>query len=188
MVATAHSYAVGLSLSTWSAPRSGSRRRADELPHQPRDFVRRRIQCKVTGVENVDLRGRYVATMGARRGEVERRVVTPPQHQKPGTVPDHPRLPLGIGIDIPAVVVEQVALNISLAGLAQICEFIRPEIGVIALDVRIAPYMPRPRRRQQQQITTQGRFVGGTIRPKGAPRLPNRPQAIVMRHGVLNNQ
>src|ERR1700722_17783433 len=149
MVATAHSYAVGLSLSTWAAPRSGSRRRADEPPHQPRDFVRRRIQCKVTGVENVDLRGRYVAAIGLRLRGFERRVVFAPKHEKPWQVTGHPRLPLGIRLNIRAVVVEQVALNVGLAGLVQKCEFIAPEIGVIALDVRIAPQMPRPRRRQR---------------------------------------
>ena len=54
-------------------------------------------------------------------------------------------------------------MNIHLAGLVKEGKFIGPEIRVIALDVRIAPYMTRPRRLQRQQIVTKRAFVGGAI-------------------------
>src|SRR5260370_927518 len=62
-----------------------------------------------------------------------------PNRQQPRLPFAHPCLPLGVGVDIRAVVVEEVALNIHLAGLAKKGKFIRPEIRGIALDVRIAP-------------------------------------------------
>jgi hypothetical protein len=60
----------------------------------------------------------------------------------------HPCLPLGVGVDVRAVVIEEVALNIHLAGLAKKGKFIGLEIRGIALDVRIASYMARPRSRE----------------------------------------
>ncbi len=48
--------------------------------------------------------------------------------------------------------------------------------------------MARPRRRQRQEIGAQRAFVGSAVGPKGPPRLPIRPQAVVVRHRVLNDE
>jgi hypothetical protein len=53
----------------------------------------------------------------------------------------HPRLPFRIGVDIGAIVVEQIALNLGLARLIQKIEFVRPQIRVMAFDVRIVSGM-----------------------------------------------
>jgi hypothetical protein len=66
----------------------------------------------------------------------------------------HPSLPPGIVFDVGAVVVEEVALNLDLAGLIEKSKFVRPQIGVIAFHVGIASDMPRPRRLQRQQVGT----------------------------------
>jgi len=55
----------------------------------------------------------------------------------------HPSLPPGIVFDVGAVVVEEVALNLDLAGLIEKSKFIRPQIGVIAFQVGIASDMAR---------------------------------------------
>ena len=60
-----------------------------------------------------------------------------PQNQKPGLGLLYPCLPLWIGIDIRAVVIKQIALNLRLPGRIQKGEFIAPKIGVIELDIRI---------------------------------------------------
>jgi hypothetical protein len=52
-------------------------------------------------------------------------------------------LPLGIILNIGAVVVEEVALNVRLAGLVEKIIFIGPEIRVGALDVGIVADMAR---------------------------------------------
>ena len=98
----------------------------------------------------------------------------------------HPSLPPGIVFDVGAVVVEQVALNLDLAGLIEKSKFIRPQIGVIAFHVGIASDMARPRRLQRQQVGTKRAFVGGAVGPKGPTRLPDRAQALVVRHSILD--
>src|SRR5438445_9654414 len=98
----------------------------------------------------------------------------------------HPSLPPGIVFDVGAVVVEEIALNLDLAGLIEKSKFIRPQIGVIAFHVGIASDMARPRRLQRQQVGTKHAFVGSTISPKGAARLPVRPQAFVVCHSILD--
>jgi hypothetical protein len=50
-----------------------------------------------------------------------------------------------IVFDVGAVVLEEVALNLDLAGLIEKREFIRPQIRVIAFHVRLTSYMARPR-------------------------------------------
>jgi hypothetical protein len=66
-----------------------------------------------------------------------------------GAAPSHAsKLATWIVFDVGAVVVEEVALNLELARLIEKSKFIRPQIGVIALDVRIAAYMARPRGRE----------------------------------------
>src|SRR5437016_6720744 len=97
-------------------------------------------------------------------------------------------LPPGIVFDVGAVVVEQVALNLDLAGLIEKSKFIRPQIGVIAFHVGIASDMARPRRLQRQQVGTKRAFVGRAIGPKSPPRLPVRPETFIVCHSVLHDQ
>ena len=62
----------------------------------------------------------------------------------------HPGLPLWISIDIRAVVIEQIALNLCLPRRVQKCVLIRPKIRIIKLDLRIISHMPRLRGSQRQ--------------------------------------
>ncbi len=64
-----------------------------------------------------------------------------PDHQQAWLVLAHPRLPFRIGVDIGAIVVEQIALNLGLARLIQKMEFLRPQIRIMAFDVRIVSGM-----------------------------------------------
>src|SRR5579862_228081 len=117
----------------------------------------------------------HVAAISLRFRKLERQVVLAPQDEKTRLLLAHPRLPLRVVVDVRAVVVEQVALNVGLSGLAEKSEFIGPEIRVIAFHVRIVSDMARPRRRQRQKISAKRALVGGAIGPKGSPRLPVRP-------------
>src|SRR6202043_3471655 len=134
------------------------------------------------GVEDVDFRVRYVLAIAPRLAQVKREIVFAPDDQKLWAGIPEPGLPLGVGVDVRAVVIEKVTLNIHLAGLAKKGKFIGPQIGVIAFHVGIASDMTRPRRLQRQQVGTKRAFVGGAVGPKGPTRLPYRAQALVVRH------
>jgi hypothetical protein len=135
----------------------------------------------------MNLSVRYIAAIGFRLREFEREVIFAPNHQQPRLLLTNPCLPLRVGVNVRAVVIEKVALNIHLTGLAKKGKFIGPEILVIAFRIRIVPDMARPRRRQREQICAKRTFVGSAIGPEGPPGLPIRPQTFVVRNGVLND-
>ena len=57
----------------------------------------------------------YILAIAFRLAEVEREVVLAPEHQKPGVRLLQPKLPFRIGLDIRAVVIEEIALNLRLS-------------------------------------------------------------------------
>jgi hypothetical protein len=119
-----------------------------ELTYKRRNFICFGIKSEVSCVENSNLSVRYVPVVGFRLRKVEGGIILTPNHQQMRLPFAHPCLPLGIGVDVRVVVVEEVALNIHLAGLAKKGKFIGPEIWGIALDVGIAPEMACRRSRE----------------------------------------
>src|SRR5439155_15808729 len=97
---------------------------------------------------------------------IEREVILAPDHQQARPLLAHPCLPLRIGLHVGSIVVEQIALNVGLAGLIEKIKFIGPEIGVIAIHVGIVSDVARARRRQRQEICAKRAFVGSAIGPK----------------------
>jgi len=100
----------------------------------------------------------------------------------------HPCLPLWIGLDISAIVKEEVALNLCLPWRIWKCVFIGPKVRIIQLNLRIISDMARPRCRERQQVLAQRFFMRRPILPECPPRCPARAQSFVMRHRVLNNK
>ncbi len=88
----------------------------------------------MTGVENVNFSVRNVPAIGFWFRKVERKVILAPDHQQARLLLAQPCLPLRVGLHIGSIVVEQVALNVGLAGLAEKGKFIAPQIRVIALQ------------------------------------------------------
>ena len=117
--------------------------------------------AKWPGVEYVDLRVRYVLAVAFRLSEVEREIVPAPEHQQPWLRFLYPFLPLWIGIDVRAIVVEEIALNLRLSWSVQERPLIGPKIGVIELNLRIVSDMARLRGCQRQQVFAQRFFVAG---------------------------
>src|ERR1700682_327207 len=142
----------------------------------------------MTGVENVNFGLRHVLAVAFRLPKVEREVILTPDYQEARLLLAHPSLPLGVGVDVRAVVVEEIALNVGLARLVEKVKFISPKIRVIAFHVGIVPDMARPRRLQRQKICAKRVFVRSAIFPKFAARLPIRAPAVVVRDRVLNNE
>jgi hypothetical protein len=112
----------------------------------------------------------------------------PPHDQRRGPVPPQPGLPRAIARDVGAVVVEEVGLDVGLARPAQKRELIRPEVWIVARDVRAGAHVPQSRRREGQEVLPQRHFVKLPVGPEGAPRRPQRAQAILVGHGVLDDE
>src|ERR1700704_4225139 len=93
----------------------------------------------MTCIEDMDFGLRHVAAIILRFRKLEGQVVFAPKDEKPRLLLAHPCLPLGVGVDVRAVVVEEVALNVGLAGLIEKVKFIGPEIRVIAFHVGSFP-------------------------------------------------
>src|SRR5690242_18408824 len=86
----------------------------------------------MTTIDNVDFSIGHISPVRFRLRRVKRRLVLAPNHQHARPLFAHPSLPPWIVFDVGAVVVEEVALNLDLAGLIKKRKFIRPQIGVIA--------------------------------------------------------
>src|SRR5580700_6795581 len=99
-------------------------------------------------IDNMHLGLWHVPPIGFRLRGVKRELILTPDHQKARLVLPHPSLPFGVAGYVVSVIVEQVALNIGLAGLAKKPKLIGPEIRVIALSVGIVADMARPGRRE----------------------------------------
>ena len=119
--------------------------RYDDANNQFRDLIRRGIEREVTSVENVDPSARHISPIRLRLRQLEREIVFAPDYQQPRLSFVHPRLPRWICLDVRAVIVEEVALNVGLHGSIKKSEFVSPKIGVIALHIRIVPNVPRAR-------------------------------------------
>jgi hypothetical protein len=97
-------------------------------------------------------------------------------------------LPLRVGVDVGAVVVEQIGLDVCLTRLVQERKFVGPEVGIVLLGVRVVADVPRARGLERQQVGPERGLVRGAIRPERRPCLPERPEAVVVRDGILNDQ
>src|SRR5579864_5255186 len=101
-------------------------RRTDKVPDQLGNPIRSGVQSEMASINDVDFSLRHVAAIGLRFRGVERELILAPDNQQTRLIFAHPGLPLGVGLDVRAIVVEQVALNLSLARLAEKVEFIAP--------------------------------------------------------------
>src|SRR6266478_6575158 len=97
-----------------------------EAPNELRNLIRCGIEREMARIENMYFGLRHVAAIGLRFRKLKRQIVFAPDHQQARLLLAHPSLPLRVGVDVRAVVVEEVALNLGLAGLVEKVEFISP--------------------------------------------------------------
>src|ERR1700730_10387607 len=71
------------------------------------DFICRRIDGKMTGIKNMNFSVRHVLAITLRFAEIKRQIVLTPDNQQARLHLAHPCLPLRVGIDVRAVVVEE---------------------------------------------------------------------------------
>ena len=134
----------------------------------------------MAAVYDVDFGFGDVAAIGFGLGGVEGRFVLAPDYQEAGLILAHPGVPLRIVLHVGAVVVEEVDLDLALAGLVEKIIFVGPEIAVVALDVGIVADVTGARGGQREEICAQRGFVGSAIGPEGAARFPIFTQAFVV--------
>ena len=111
-----------------------------------------------------------------RARSVQTRFIFSPEHQQPRLGLSHPCLPLRIGLHVGTVVVEEIALDVGLAGLVENAYSSVQRSGIILSGFGIAADMPSSRRLERQQIGAQRGFVCDAVRPERAPRLPVAPR------------
>jgi hypothetical protein len=93
----------------------------------------------VTRIQYVYFRVWHIFAIALRFAGIKRQVVLSPKHEKLRLSFLHPHLPFGVGVYVGSIVVEQVALDLRLAGTIQKREFVGPEIGIIKFHIRIVP-------------------------------------------------
>src|ERR1700689_193716 len=142
----------------------------------------------MTAVDNVGFAVGDILAGTLRLAGIERKFIFTPDHQQARLLLAHPCLPFRIGVHIGAIVVEEVALNLSLPGLIEKIEFIGPKVRVVAIHVWIISDMARTRSRQREKICAQRGFVWSAIGPKGPSRLPILSQAVIVRDRILNDE
>src|SRR5579859_2523334 len=142
----------------------------------------------MAAVNNVDLGVRNILAVAVRLARVKRCFVFAPDHQQPWLLFAHPLLPFRIGIDVGSVVVEKVALYLSLAGPIQKIKFVGPEVGIVALHVGIGSDVSRTCGLERQEIVAQCALIGSAISPERPARFPICSQAAVVGDGVLHDQ
>lgn len=99
------------------------------------DFVGLQIHGEVPGVEDVDFGAGIILLVGFSAGDCEGGVVAAPYDKEGRLMVAEPLLPFGVGFDVVLVVVEEVELDIRLAGLVEEIVFIGPEVGVVERGV-----------------------------------------------------
>jgi len=88
-------------------------------------------------VEYDDLRIRHVCAVAFRLAEIKREIMLAPDDKEPWLRSPHPRLPRCIGVDVGAVVIEEVALDLRLPWRIKKCILVGPQIRIIELNVRV---------------------------------------------------
>src|ERR1700689_5195313 len=90
--------------------------RRHKVSHRGSNRVGSRVQGEMAAVNNVDLGVRNILAVTLRLARVKRCFVFAPDHEQPRLLLAHPFLPFRIGVDVGSVVVEKIALYLSLAG------------------------------------------------------------------------
>src|SRR5579871_6932010 len=99
--------------------------------------IRLGIESKVTRLQYMYFRVWHILAIALRFAGIKRQVVLSPKHEKSRLSFLHPRLPFGVRVDVSAIVVKQVALDLRLTRTIEKCILIGPEIGVIKFHIRI---------------------------------------------------
>src|SRR2546428_13505769 len=137
----------------------GSGGNGAELSPKGANRVGRCIEREMPRIEDMHKSTPHAPPVRLRLRPVERQIVLSPDHKESWLRLAHPRLPLGIGLDICAVVVEEIALNVGLARLIEKGELVRPEIRVVPVYVRIVADMSCPFGGGGKKIGPQRAFV-----------------------------
>src|SRR5271168_4049657 len=108
-------------------------------------FIACFVESKVTSVEQMHFGRRHVALIGGRACRREGGIVLSPDDEGRRLLLTKPRLPFRIRSDVGAVIVEEVGLNVCLAGSREKFIFALPGVRIVTLDVRARANVTLPR-------------------------------------------
>jgi hypothetical protein len=126
----------------------------------------------MTSIENLHFGIGYVAPVCLGFFDLERRVEATPQNQERRLEAAEPLLPRGITGDVGPVVIEQVHLDVALAGTAQERELVYTEVGVLQRYVRASSHVPLACGIEGQEVRPQSRLVAGAVGPEITTGVP----------------
>ena len=95
------------------------------------------IKREVPRVEYDYLRIRYIRAVAFRLAEIKREIMLAPNYEQPWLCSPHPRLPRCVGVDVGAVVIEEVALNLRLPRRIQKGILVGPKVRIIEINIRV---------------------------------------------------
>src|SRR3954462_1094881 len=87
-----------------------------------------------------------------------------------------------------AIVVEQVGLDVVLAGPIEEREFVCPQVGVVAVGIRTVADMSQTSCRGGEEVLPERLFVAGAVGPECPPRFPQRAEAVFMAYRVVHDE
>ena len=158
-----------------------------ERKNETRDFVVLLVQGEMAGVEQVDFAIRQIALERLRTGSDERGIVPPPDHQSRWLVLAQPRLPRRIRSDVCPVVVQQIGLDLALAGSRQVGVLVSPGVRVITFGMRGAEGVTLFGRCERHERIEHFRMrfrIGPILRNAG----PLGAQAFLIGIGILDDK
>jgi hypothetical protein len=99
-----------------------------------------------------------------------------------------PLLPGRVAGDVGLVVVEEVGLDVVLAGPSEEGELVGPQVRVVPLREGAAADVALAGRSRREEVLAQRRLVGGPVGPERAAGVPQRAEAVLVRDRVLHDQ
>jgi len=159
-----------------------------ESPDQVRGQVGLLVESEVAGVEDVYLGVWHVPSAGLGLLDLERGGVAAPHDLQGWLAFAKPVIPGGIARDVGAVVVEQIGLDVLLAGPAEEGELVGPQVRVVVLGVRAGSDVALPRRVLGEEVLSQRGLVCLAVSPELSPGLPQRAQIVFVGDGILDDE
>jgi hypothetical protein len=160
--------------------------RGHEVADEGGDFVGLSVEREVASIKDVDFRAGHVFAIALGLAGIEGEIVFAPDDEEPGLCFLHPCLPLWIGVDVGAVVVEEIALNLRLGGRAEEGEFVGPEIRIVEFGFGIVADVAGFGGLKREQISAKLFFVGGAVGPECSTRYPVDAEAFIVGDGILD--
>src|SRR5664279_2527285 len=160
----------------------------EEVVDERRHYVELVFQCKMPGIEQVKFGVRQISQVRMRAIEREDLVVCAPNDQRRRLAFAEERLKLRIERNITAIIMEQVELNVLIAGTIKQSLIVAPIVwidpGHVLHTVRVLELGGGRRHKERQRLTMSIRPIG----PIGLDRIPKRFRSFFIGVAILDDE